>query len=295
MDWLHHPKFVRTRNEVLDALKRNEYRFRRMPNVLFLCGGACSDRRDRLAEYVRRHRPDTLVFYAEQIWEELSQTPGLSALEMEERLADLSDIVVIVVESPGTFAELGAFSLSERLRKKLLPILESDFRNGTSFIETGPVRWIDADSLFKPSIWTAHSRILECAAEFRERLDRISPSPARIPDLTQSTKHFVFFVCDIISVFGPCSCAHLEFYLKDLLGIDHPNRLIFLRLAVSMKLVREFSIGDAKYYIRPLVNDKLPTFHFTKKHLGLPTLRARIVGAMQTLDVCKIPLSKIEG
>jgi len=134
MLWLNHPKFVRVRDEILEAVRRNEYRFRRTQNVLFLCGAAQSSRRDRLAEYLRKKRKDTLVFFAEDVWAAISQIKQLSALEMEAELAALSDIVVIIVESPGTFAELGAFSLSDPLRKKLLPILDQKYRTGQSFV-----------------------------------------------------------------------------------------------------------------------------------------------------------------
>src|SRR5437870_3249132 len=123
MPWLNHPKFVRVREEILQAVQKNEYRFRRTPNVIFLCGALNSQPRDRLAEFFRKTRKDdTLVFYAEEVWIAISKREELSALEMEAKLAALSDIVIIIVESPGTFAELGAFSLSNELRTKLLPI-----------------------------------------------------------------------------------------------------------------------------------------------------------------------------
>src|SRR5438128_76719 len=111
MLWLNHPKFARVRDEILTAVQKNEYLFRRTPNVLFLCGAIKSKPRDRLAEYIRKKRDDTLVFYAEQVWSAISRLEDLGALEMEAKLAALSDIVVVIVESPGTFAELGAFSL----------------------------------------------------------------------------------------------------------------------------------------------------------------------------------------
>ena len=62
---------------------------------------------------------------------------------MEAKLAGLSDIVIIIVESPGTLAELGAFSLSDPLRKKLLPLLDKKYRTGQSFVavlHAGPTK-----------------------------------------------------------------------------------------------------------------------------------------------------------
>jgi hypothetical protein len=72
----------------------------------------------------RKHNPKFGIFYAERVWELMVQKADRDALQMEAELAFLADLVVIIVESPGTFAELGAFSLSGPLRKKLLPIID---------------------------------------------------------------------------------------------------------------------------------------------------------------------------
>ncbi len=87
MTWLEHPKFVRVRDEILESVRRNEYRFRRTPNVLFLCGASNSLPRERLAEYIRRRREDTRVFYAEEVWAAIANIDTMSALEMEAKLA----------------------------------------------------------------------------------------------------------------------------------------------------------------------------------------------------------------
>jgi hypothetical protein len=83
---------------------------------------------------------------------------------MESDLAALADLVIIIVESAGTFAELGAFSLSDPLRKKVLPIVDAQFRDQPSFISTGPLRWIDAESAFAETIYVSLPKILEAAS-----------------------------------------------------------------------------------------------------------------------------------
>lgn len=291
MPWLNHPKFVRVRNEILEAVRKNEYRFRRTPNVLFLCGANQSKPRDRLAEYIRKRRQDTLVFYAEEVWAAISRLEQLSALEMEAKLAALSDIVVIIVESPGTFAELGAFSLSEQLRKKLLPILDARYRTGQSFVETGPVRWTDKDSDFRPSIWVNHESILEAARELEARLTKILPQPTRIKDLSTSPKHLLFFICDLVAIFGPCPSSHVALYVENILGQKHESVAMFLGLATAMGLLRCFhSVRHLELFYRPLNDGNLPVFHFTKKHLGIPSLRAKALSVIQTVAVAETAL-----
>jgi len=294
MPWLNHPKFVRVRDEILEAVKRNEYRFRRTPNVLFLCGGNKSKPRYRLAEYIRTRREDTLVFYAEEVWTTISRIEKLSALEMEAELAGLSDIVVIIVESPGTFAELGAFSLSDPLRKKLLPILDMKYRTGESFLETGPVRWTDKDSSFRPCIWANHQSILEAAGDLEIRLKNILRGPTRIIDLAGSPKHLLFFICDLVAVFGPCPLTHVKFYLEKLLGRESESIDMLVSLASAMGLLNSIRPAPTtELYFRPLQNGNLPVFHYTKKHLGIPTLRAKVLGVMQMIPEAADALGKM--
>jgi hypothetical protein len=287
MPWLNHPKFVRVREEILQAVQKHEYRFRRTPNVIFLCGGIGSQPRDRLAEFLRKkHKEDTLLFYAEEVWIAISRYEELSALEMEAKLAALSDIVIIIVESPGTFAELGAFSLSNDLRKKLLPILDEKYRTGKSFVETGPVRWTDKDSDFRPAIWVDHKSILEAAVEIETRLDKILPTPVRVANLAASPKHLLFFICDLVAIFGPCPAAHVAYYVQRLLGGEQRSVPTLLGLATAMGLLKSFGTGgEVELFHRPLAHGNLPVFHYTKKHLGIPTLRAKVLSVMQTLDV----------
>lgn len=292
MPWLNHPKFQSVRNKVLEAVRKNEYRFRRTPNVLFLCGGKDSIPRERIAEYIRKQRPDTKVFYAEKVWSAIAKL-DLSALEMEENLASLSDIVIIVVESPGTFAELGAFSSSPQLRKKLLPILESKYQHAQSFLETGPVRWIDKDSDFRPAIWVNHDRILDAATDLEARLNKVLPAPHSIKDLATSPKHLLFFICDLVSIFGPCPSAHIEYYVRSLLPHNTQSVLMLLRLGCAMGLLHTVNIETAlELYYRPVEQDRLLAFHYTKKHLGLPSLKAQILGVMQSIESARRALSE---
>ena len=132
---------------------------------------------------------------------------------MESDLAALADLVVIIVESPGTFAELGAFSLSDPLRKKILAIVDEPYVNHRqSFISTGPLRWIDSDSDFAPTIYVPLNRILQGVDKIEERISRIPKSrTVKISDLAASPKHLLFFLCDLISVIHPATEKMVEY------------------------------------------------------------------------------------
>jgi hypothetical protein len=47
-------------------------------------------------------------FFAERAWEQIASHADWDALRMEADLAALADLVIIVVESPGTFRRTGS-------------------------------------------------------------------------------------------------------------------------------------------------------------------------------------------
>ena len=294
MTWLHHPKFVPIRDAALRAVKRDVYRFRRTKPVIFLCGGRDSKPRDRVAEYLRT-KADSLVFYAEEIWAVIARENSQNALEMEARLADLSDIVIVIVESPGTFAELGAFSLSPILRKKLLPILPADHRGTQSFIESGPIGWVDAESTFKPSLWVDLDTILEAGGQLDDRLDRLSSRPIRAASLGDSPKHLLLFTCDLVAIFGPCPVEHVQYYLSETLGTEPPmSASMLLSLAVAMELLVSFNDERGNtFYARKIEDGKLLSYHDTKRFLGLDTLRAKVLSSMQIIEAGRTALQQL--
>lgn len=298
--WLDHPKFLRVRDSALDALRRDAYRFRRLKHVVFLCGGRNSTPRHRLARYLRERRSDTLVFYAEKVWAAIANTaaPDTNALDLESKLASLADVVLVIVESPGTFAELGAFSLSAELRKKLLLILELRYRGSDSFIETGPVRWVDRESDFAPSLWVSLETILEAAGEVDARLERISrTSRVRLPAPELSSKHLLFLVCDLVGVFGPCPVSHLEFFLGRVL--ESPPLVpvsILIQLARAIELVAVVHDPEGQeLFVRPLAEGRLIAFHQTRQYHDISTLRINVLSAMQNIEEATAGLRQLEN
>jgi hypothetical protein len=297
LSWLHHPKFIGARDNALAQLRVKEYHFRKLKPVIFLCGGAKSVPRDQIAEYLKKCHPGKLVFYADDVWSLISKSSDQNALEMETELAHLADMVLILVESPGTFAELGAFSLNDELRKKLLPILDLRHKGSESFINTGPVRWINQDSVFTPALWVDPANILTVVNELEDRLNRLpKPTACRIPDLSTNQKHLLFFLCDLVAIFGPCPLQHIHYYVLELLTkLPVPSCENLLALASAMDLVR--IIPDPRgtnMYLRKLAGDDLFSFR-RKGYIDFSSLRAQIVSVMIRIRHAKEAMETVGG
>lgn len=113
--------------------------------TVFLAGGSTKRKgsiRPQLRRELRgrRYVRGYDVLYPEELFDELMGShPNRDLLSLENMLADSAHAIIIVVESPGAIAELGAFANSERLRPKLVAVVDKKYRGDRSFIMLGPL------------------------------------------------------------------------------------------------------------------------------------------------------------
>ena len=185
------------------------------------------------------------------------------------------------MESPGTFAELGAFSHVDALRKKLLPILDLEHKGANSFLNTGPIRWIDEESDFRPTIWTHHNKILECASELESRIATIAkPKSARVSDLAKSRKHLLFFLCDLVGVIAPATVDGIGYIMERILPsvpVADLEITLLVGLAEAMGLLRKDKItmhgGTEATFFSPTKTNALQHPYHRIRWVSLPDLR----------------------
>lgn len=302
--WLNHPSYRPLRDELIARFQSGAFLFKRRQRIAFICGAAGSERRTEIETYLRSRRPDTLFFRAEAVWDELNRalppTARANALAVEERLAELADIVIVIMESAGTFAELGAFSLSNELRKKLLPILDRRYETDRSFINTGPIHWINAESDFKPAIQADFDAIVVSADEVEERLDRIRrPRTEKVEDLASNHQHRLLVLWDLIATIGPVRANHIRYFVDRIFGASFSNELTFgLGLGIALGVIRKAAdSGGSELYFRDVTNGVLASsFKRThKSHFDLSLERARIMSVLQTLQPARDALRVLAG
>ncbi len=115
---------------------------------IFLCGGDISNKktmRSKIQQFFNnRHRYyHTQIFeisYPEDLFDEILMSGKYDLLSLESLLAQSVDVLVIVVESAGSIAELGAFANDKELRKKILAINDITLKKKRSFINQGPIK-----------------------------------------------------------------------------------------------------------------------------------------------------------
>ncbi|MCH7996922.1 MAG: hypothetical protein IIB11_03990 [Chloroflexi bacterium] len=114
---------------------------------LLLCGSSDrsgSSRRSRLRQELSKRRRNVRfdIYYPEDLFGELITIPDNDLLRLEQLLGQSVEIIVILLESAGSIAELGAFSSSYPLMNRMIVIVEKKHKGEKSFIIQGPVRFL---------------------------------------------------------------------------------------------------------------------------------------------------------
>jgi len=246
-------------------------RIQNTPQLIFLCGGALGEKRryesarDYFHRYVKLNTPALAkrIRLAETINNWFDNDLFADLLQVEEFLADVSDLTLLFVESPGSIAELGAFAASDVLRPKTLAVINTAHGRTRSFIADGPVRRIKKadDGLVFYWEWdtkklnseqtlrefASMSRELVALIEARRRTTAVTPllSP-------QSHGHTMLLVADLISIIGITFITELQTCLAEL-GFEADRALLqrYLSLLEHLELITQKLRRSQTYYMGP--------------------------------------------
>lgn len=120
--------------------------------TVFLCGADIKNdktARSQMAAIFSNY-PRYELLYPEDLFDDLLAGQGqYSLLKLEGILADSVDAILLFPESPGSFAELGAFSNNEELARKMIVLSNKRYKSNKSFINYGPYRLIKSSGTGK--------------------------------------------------------------------------------------------------------------------------------------------------
>ncbi|RBP98527.1 hypothetical protein CRD60_01315 [Bifidobacterium aemilianum] len=196
-----------------------------------------SDNRGFIRRYILSKNPTIHVVYSERLFEQNSK---VDLLTFEEFLAEISDLIILPIESAGTICELGAFAHSEGLlTKKLLVIVDNEYKDADSFIVQGPVRKVansKAKVIYAPvnagTILTSEltAFIDERLAVFKQprRQDNFHRlNPSNIGTNTLYLNSFIHELIELMQVASPISQGNAFKLYKKIKDID--SRLQFVK------------------------------------------------------------------
>jgi hypothetical protein len=211
---------------------------------IFLCGGSSPAeekfRRDlgaRISAIKSKYRYS--VFYPEDMFVELilgHQRQDL--LTLENLLAKSVSAVAILLQSAGTFAELGAFSNHPLLKDRLVVVIDPKYQRSSSFINTGPVRHLQKQT---------KSRVVYEVMQ-PSRLDKLSGAVASM------AREIGLATPPTVDLTNPIACY--EFYLALVFVLDPVPRHALISLAKSLQPDSpDLALTAAETALNGLVNE----------------------------------------
>lgn len=204
-----------------------------------LCGKQVNgsiDNRKITKDLFYRFRKDIKNIMSEECFEFQG---NLDLLTFEEILAEISDAVIIYVESMGSACELGAFAYVDSMLSKLLVINDVEYRGAQSFINDGPIKKI-ANKDEKSIVYTKFNdeklislsdnnlvySLLSCVPEVKEIY---SQDFCYIDNVLEvKVNYFVLLLIDIINLFEPITIFDSLKLLKHFLCKNQNCKLNFM-------------------------------------------------------------------
>jgi hypothetical protein len=134
-------------------LALDRLRLSRPTKFTFLCGGiiagAETARPESLRDFlyrVKKAGSRLHLVLAESATQLYRDTDYHDLITFEEDIARIAAVVLVISESPGSLAELGAFAANDTIRRSLRVLVQSTFERAESFVRFGPIERMIKDA-----------------------------------------------------------------------------------------------------------------------------------------------------
>jgi hypothetical protein len=210
---------------------------------VFLCGGGKPTQMrlrrhigDRISATKSKYRYK--VYYPEDMFIELILGHSRAdLLSLENILAESVHAVAILLESPGTFTELGAFANHHKLKDKLIVVTDPAYGTQRSFINLGPIRYLQTNTRSHVHYLTVDETNTRAIASV----------------ITESTRKVAVTSPPRLCIENPI--GSYEFFLALIYTLDPiPRKTVFEIVAELSKPSEELALLSANTVVNVLVN-----------------------------------------
>lgn len=262
------------RTDFLSNVDINATRVKSFRGFIFLCGGAHDlnhapqSLRSLLVREMSSGRYNGLadrIKLAEEIQDWFRGETYSDLVKLEEHLASLSSLIVLVVESGGAIAELGVFSTVSRFSDRMLTLVANAHYEQKSFIRLGPIQRLENQAEDRVLVydWIGRNangnevmQLDDLGDDVREAVQKIieiisSPSSETRFDWDDSL-HVMLLICELCDLFGALQLTEIEQYIADLGGVVKLAEIKqYLFLLDHCGMIAMKKKGHAAYYYAP--------------------------------------------
>jgi len=218
-------------DELRTAFLNDRLQLKADHQIVFLFGAKSEKNkisvRDTFYKYVTENLLDYQFLLAEVFFNLYTNNSKIDLLTLERKLADYTDCIIIIVESPGAIAELGAFTHETFLATKILAINEKKFEDSDSFISLGPIAKLKKKSKF--GVFFANfDHILSTIDKIEASLEKNSRKNSKSININ-SAKDFnsqkqkkikLLILSDLITIFNPIASSEMIEVVKRIFDYD---------------------------------------------------------------------------
>jgi hypothetical protein len=258
------------RNTLLSKINLSNSSLKPYEGFIFLCGGPTDitsihpvSIRDAIyRELVKDDNIERRIRVAEHYKDWSKDSVYLDLVSFERHLAELSSVIVLVLESPGSIAELGLFSIINEFQSKLLIFIETEHYISDSFIKLGPIDYLEKN----------HKNFAEChrwskivgntitfdsaaAADIQKDLAEAVMMRARQPTKERTFHPDIWLdtallLCDLVNLNSALTLREIKNLFE---GFGYPKSESEIRqilfILEKVELVAMEPKGDQRFYI----------------------------------------------
>ncbi|CAJ0882677.1 hypothetical protein AMST5_03359 [freshwater sediment metagenome] len=247
-------------------LDLTKLRIIRPSKFIFLCGGAIGNTRpgsrpENLRDYIYRVRPLHLTHptvLAEDAVQLFRDSDYSDLISFEEDVARIAAVVLVIAESAGSLAELGAFASNDTIRQVLRVVIQDEYEKAESFVRYGPVQRITKAKRSNLGVYpwrTKEGKLIVAStkphyAQLKEFIsNHVEATPLRTQFANLAEAKLFYLIYWVIYICRAISSANLLNYIKliepDVTQSELHRKLYCMMLA---KWIGKEAYSDKDYY-----------------------------------------------
>lgn len=264
--------------EFSNSVNLEKFRIINFPSLIFFCGGIIPAEnseylslRHYMYHYFKNNNDGIYkkIILAENVNDWFRFNHYTNLLSFEKDLAGLTSLIILFVESPGSIAELGAFSQIEEISKRLIVFVNTKFYEvDSSFIKYGPLAYLKQESNeivyvyswdvknIKGKEYIDTTNLDTVASEISEAISsRLGSRPVEYTFDKKNPGHIILLICDFIQIINISKKSDITGLFEHLGLIDVKNNVDkYLFILEKIKLITTFTYGKEEYHISNIDN-----------------------------------------
>lgn len=254
-----------------ESIDLSKLRVINFPSLIFLCGGNIDTQgqvyhsaRHFMYDYLKDHLNDIYrrIILAETINDWFRGDLYKDLMSFEKDMAGLASAIVLFVESPGSIAELGAFSNISEINEKLIIFISTDNYENESFIRLGPITYLeksfnsvhvypwetrkDKDKVYLKAE-TIKKYVVDIADAIQEKCNIRHKEKSFN---SRNSGHIILLICDVIDVMRIVKTGEIYSFLDGLrIEINEKDLQRYLFILQKLNFIKKVAYSRDRYYI----------------------------------------------